>query len=110
MSDTSWRANYVTSSTRAVGGRLTVEDGTVTFRAHAFDRALAGRSWSAPLADVTVSIAPRRPLSHLFAAGLRRQLVLSSGGEDQHFIVNRVDRVADAIRALAATAPGSAAS
>src|SRR4051812_8214392 len=102
MSDTSWRANYITSKTRAVGGRLTVEDGTVSFRAHAFDRVLAGRSWSAPLAAVTVSVAPRQPLSHLFLAGLRRRLVLSSDGEDQHFIVNHVDHVADEIRALGA--------
>lgn len=110
MSDASWRANYITSTTRAVGGRLAVEGDVVTFRPHAFDRALAGRSWSAPLAGVTVSVAPRRPLSHLFGAGLRRQLVLSSDGEDQHFIVNHVDRVADEIRALAVTVRGSAAS
>ena len=110
MSDTSWRANYITSTTRAVGGRLTVEGDAVSFRAHAVDRALAGRSWSAPLAGVTVSIAPRRPLSHLFLAGLRRQLVLSSDGEDQYFIVNHVDRVADEIQALVVRARGSAAS
>lgn len=108
MSDASWRANYITSTARAVGGRLKVEGDTVSFRAHAVDRALAGRSWSAALDGVTVSVAPRRPLSHLFLAGLRRQLVLSSDGEDQYFIVNHVDRVADEIRALRAR--GSAAS
>jgi hypothetical protein len=102
MSDASWRANHVTSTARAVGGKIEVDGDSITFRPHGFDRALAAKPWSAPLAGLTVAIAPRRPLSHIFGAGLRRQLVLTAGGEDQHFIVNRVDRVADEIRALSA--------
>jgi hypothetical protein len=103
MSDTSWRANHITSVGRAVGGKLNVEAGTITFRPHRFDRALAATDWSAPLAGLSVSVADRRPLSHLFGAGLRRQLCLSSDGDDHHFVVNHVDRVADAIRALTGT-------
>src|ERR1700754_1785083 len=102
MSETSWRANHITSRARAVGGRLAVEGDVIVFRPHGFDRALYAKDWSAPLAEVEVSVAPRAPLSNLFLAGLRRQLRLSRGGEDHHFIVNHVDRVADEIRALAA--------
>jgi hypothetical protein len=102
VSDTSWRANHVTSVGRAVGGKLSVEADTIIFRPHGFDRALAAKDWSAPLADVSVSVAPRRPLSHLFGAGLRRQLSLTADDKDRRFVVNHVDRVADAIRALGA--------
>jgi hypothetical protein len=108
MSATSWRANHITSAARAVGGKLLVDGDTIAFRPHRFDAALAAHPWSAPLAEIVVSVAPRKPLSHAFGAGLRRQLCLTAGGEEHYFIINRVDRVAEEIEALV-TARGSAA-
>jgi hypothetical protein len=98
----SWRANHVSSSVRAVGGKLAIEDDRLVFRPHAFDEALAAREWSVALSDIAaVEVVPRAPFSHLFVAGLRRQLAITAGGEETRFIVNRVERVAEEIRAAA---------
>jgi hypothetical protein len=98
----SWRANHISSNVRAVGGKLAVEGERLVFRPHAFDKALAAREWSVALDEITaVEVAPRAPFSHLFAAGLRRQLAITAGGEETRFIVNRVERVADEIRVAA---------
>jgi hypothetical protein len=98
----SWRANHISSTVRAVGGKLSIEGDRLVFRPHAFDKALAAREWGVALSEISaVEVAPRAPLSHLFAAGLRRQLAITAGGEETRFIVNRVERVADEIRAAA---------
>jgi hypothetical protein len=95
----SWRANHVTSRFRAVGGHLVVEERTLRFRPHGFDRALAAKDWSVGADDVTaIGVAPKRPTSNLFGAGLRRQLYVEAGGETQYFVVNKVERVAEEIR------------
>jgi hypothetical protein len=95
----SWRANRITSFVRAVGGRLSVEDGRLVFQPNAIDRSLRAGEWSVALSEIAaVDVAPRRPASHLFGAGLRRQLRIRAHGEETHFIVNGVDDVAAALR------------
>jgi hypothetical protein len=91
----------VTSPWRAVGGHLKVDAGRLSFEPHGFDRALAGRSWSVPLTAVSsVQVAKRRPFSHLFGAGLRRQLCVEAKSESAYFVVNRVEQLAAELRAL----------
>ena len=95
------RANFVTSSVRAVGGRLVVDGRQLRFEPHAIDRALAGKACIIDLDEVTsIQVLPRRPLSHLFGAGLRRQLCVEGAGTEAYFIVNRVDQVAAELQAL----------
>lgn len=95
------RANFVTSAVRALGGRLVVDGGQLRFEPHAIDRALAGKAWSIDLDEVTsIEVTPRRPLSHLFGAGLRRQLCVEGAGTKAYFIVNGVDQVAAELREL----------
>lgn len=95
------RANFVTSPFRAVGGRLLVDGGRLRFQPHALDRALAGRDWGIGLDEITaIEVAPRRPLSHLFGAGLRRQLCVEGAGTRACFVVNGVEQAAAELRAL----------
>lgn len=95
------RANLITSPFRAVGGRLFVDDSRLRFEPNAVDRALAGKAWSVGLDEITaVEAAPRRPFSHVFGAGLRRQLRVEGAGAEAYFIVNRVDEVVAELRAL----------
>jgi hypothetical protein len=96
------RANLITSPFRAVGGRLLVDGGRLRFEPNAIDRALAGKEWSIDLDDITaVSAAPRRPFSHAFGAGLRRQLCVEGAGTKAYFVVNGVDQAVAELRALA---------
>jgi hypothetical protein len=102
-SEAGWsrRANFITSRVRAVGGRLVVDGGQLRFVPHAIDRALAGKGWSIDLDEVTsIQVMPPRPLSHLFGAGLRRQLCVEGTGTKAYFIVNGADQVAAELRAL----------
>ncbi|MGN6167268.1 MAG: hypothetical protein ACTHQQ_03730 [Solirubrobacteraceae bacterium] len=102
-SDARWsrRANFITSRVRAVGGRLVVDGRQLRFEPHAIDRALAGKSWSISLDEVTaIQVVPARPLSHLFGAGLRRQLCVEGAGTKAFFIVNGADQAAEELRAL----------
>jgi hypothetical protein len=85
-----------------VGGRLVVDGGQLRFEPHAIDRALAGKGWSINLDEVTsIQVIPPRPLSHLFGAGLRRQLCVEGAGTEAYFIVDRADQAAAELRALA---------
>ena len=94
VSDWSRRANHVTSVWRAVGGKLVVVDGRLSFEPHGFDRALAAQSWSVALDEIReIRVAPRRPLSHAFGAGLRRQLSVVGPDGEAFFVVNGVERV-----------------
>ncbi len=102
MAEEEWTvgANRTQSSWRAVGGTLTLADGKVTFAPNAFDRALAGRSWSASLA--TARSAGREPgriaLGHLFSGGpVDRLRVETQDGSVQLFVV---PQIADAIQAI----------
>jgi hypothetical protein len=53
------------------------------------------------LGDVDrVEVAPRRPFSHVFGAGLRRQLCIETRGEKSFFVVNRVDDVAAELKSM----------
>jgi hypothetical protein len=98
----SWRANRVTSPWRAVGGRLAVAGRSLRFEPHAVDRVMAASGWGVSLDQVSsVDIAPRRPFSHLFGAGLRRQLRITARDQTAYFVVNSVDQVAAELRALA---------
>jgi hypothetical protein len=97
----SWRANRVTSPWRPVGGRLAITGRRLRFEPHAVDRAVAATGWSVNLDEVSaVDIAPRRPFSHLFGAGFRRQLRITEGDQTAYFVVNSVAEVAAVLRAL----------
>jgi hypothetical protein len=86
-----------------LGGRLIVDGGQLRFEPHAIDRALAGKGWSINLEEITsIQVMPPRPLSHLFGAGLRRQLCVEGAGTTAYFIVNGVDQAAAELRALTA--------
>ena len=95
------RANHVSSSRRAVGGHLWVEGGELRFEPHKVDRALAAQGWSVPLDAIdAVVVVGRRPVSHFFAGGLRRQLGVEAGGETTCFVLNGVEKAAAELRAL----------
>ena len=84
---------------RAVGGRITVADGRLTFRPHALDRALAGRALDVPLASVRrVSLTPRS-----WWAPRRHVLVETHDGVRARFLVNGargvVERLLEDVRA-----------
>jgi len=54
-----------------------------------------------PLADVrSVEVADRRPVSHFFAAGIRRHLRVNVEGESRYFVVRDVDALAAELAAL----------
>ncbi|HZC13115.1 MAG TPA: hypothetical protein VE270_03755 [Thermoleophilaceae bacterium] len=95
------RANRVTSAWRAVGGRLIVDGRKLRFEPHGFDRALAADDWSVDLGEIDrVEVAPRRPLSHVFGAGFRRQLCVEAGEEKTFFVVNRAEDVVSELQAM----------
>jgi hypothetical protein len=95
------RANLIVSPRRALGGRLFVDGLRLRFEPHAIDRALAGRPWSVEFDEIrSIEVAPRRPFSHLFAAGLRRQLCVVTDDERTYFVVNGVEKAAAELRAL----------
>ncbi len=97
---TSWRAKRGAAGGGAGGGELHLEQDRVVFEPHALDRALAAQTWELPRARLThVEVAGREPRSHLFGAGLRRQLrLLGADGQEARFVVNDVEDVAEAIR------------
>jgi hypothetical protein len=91
----------VTSRVRALGGRLVVDGGQLRFEPHAIDRALAGKAWSVGLDEITsIEVTPRRPLSHVFGAGLRRQLHVEGAGTEAYFVINGAEQAAAELRAL----------
>ena len=95
------RANRITSRWRAVGGKLFADAQSVRFQPNAFDRALAGREWSAGASAIrSIDVAPRRPGSHMFGAGLRRQLRIETADGDEYFVVNHVEDAAAELRRL----------
>ncbi len=77
---------------RSVGGRLTVTDRRLMFKPTIFDSLLFGKAWSANRDEVAgVGAADR--------GGMRKRLcVRTSDGDEQLFVVNKLD---DLIRELA---------
>jgi hypothetical protein len=104
MSEWSCRANRTQSAFRAVGGRLVLDDDRLEFRAHGFDRALAGKGWSAPLTAIrSVGTEPRgiNPLSGALRERLR---VEADDGSVELFVVNDLDEVRQRIERAVAEA------
>jgi hypothetical protein len=102
MVDTSnWscRANRTQNTFRAVGGKLVLEDDRLEFHPHGFDRALAGKGWSVPLAAIrSVGKAPRG--LNPFNGALRERLrVEAEDGSVELFVVNDLDAVEERIEA-----------
>lgn len=97
MSEWEYRANHTQGRFRAVGGRLRLSGGLLEFRPHGFDKALAGRQWSAELARIrAVGAEPRtwNPLD----GGLRERLrVELDDGSVELFVVNRLGEVRERI-------------
>ena len=74
------------------------------FEPHAIDRALWARGWSVGFDEVdAVEVARRRPFSHVFGAGFRRQLCVEAGGVRTYFVVNRVEDAVAELRRLMGT-------
>lgn len=82
--DVHWeaRANRFQQKFRSVGGRVYLTNRRLIFVPTKFETKIAGRSWSARLAD----------LDHAFVEGpkaVRTVRVLSSGGEEQRFVIGK---------------------
>ncbi len=108
MTDDSWsvRAN-MTQGWRAVGGRLAVGDGRVSFAPHGLDRSTGGKSFDRQLIDlVAIDLAPRT--LHPFNGGLRQRLRLRlSDGAEALFVVTGPAQVGGRIARSAQAAGGS---
>jgi hypothetical protein len=93
------RANRFQGS-RGVGGRLVLTDRRLLFAPHRFDAALAGSWWEAELDQVSSVGVERRGSAHkaLLGGGLRRRLrVQTEAGEDELFLVNKLDQVLESL-------------
>jgi hypothetical protein len=106
MSQWSCRANRTQSAFRAVGGRLVLEADRLEFHAHGFDRALAGKGWSAPLSRIRSVGTEPRGLNPLNGALRERLRVEVEDGTVELFVVNELDAVRERIEAAVAGARG----
>lgn len=70
---------------RAVGGTVHIARGRLTFGPHAFDRALAGRSFECPLESISAITLDRRRLW----APRRHVLIDTHDGSHARFLINR---------------------
>ncbi len=93
-------ANQTVSAWRAIGGELVVTDRRVMFRPNRVDRALGGRVWVVPLAEL-VDVAKKPPNFAPFSGGLRSRLRLRTrDGVDHLFVVNGLGALVARIAAL----------
>jgi hypothetical protein len=106
MSEWSCRANRTQSAFRAVGGKLVLEDDRLEFLPHGFDRALAGKGWSVPLAGIrSVGTEPRG--INPFNGALRERLrVEAEDGSVELFVVSDLGEVRERIEGAVAGARG----
>jgi hypothetical protein len=106
MSEWSCRANRTQSTFRAVGGQLALEEDRLEFRPHGFDRALAGKGWSLPLASIrSVGTEPRG--MNPFNGALRERLrVEAEDGSVELFVVNDLGEVRQRIERAVAQGAG----
>jgi hypothetical protein len=98
MDGNAWqvRANMTQGET-AVGGKLAVAVGRLTFTPHALDRSIGGAVFDVLLTDVvSIDIAPRT--FELFNGGMRKRLRLRLvDGVEGLFVVNRPVKVGQRI-------------
>ena len=93
----SWRANR-SQGQRAVGGHLHLTSQRLLFVPHVLDSATGGHRWEAQLSGVSaVEVAPRG--WHPFDGSIRRRLRIGTGPAAEHFVVPKVDDVAQRIEA-----------
>ncbi|HEX2807453.1 MAG TPA: hypothetical protein VHN80_14910 [Kineosporiaceae bacterium] len=91
----SWRANR-SQGQRAVGGRLHLTTQRLLFVPHVVDSVTGGHRWEVLLSGVSaVDVAPRG--WHPFDGSLRRRLRISAEPVVEHFVVPKVDEVAQHI-------------
>ena len=93
----------VAGQPRALGGRLRVEAGRLTFRPNRFDRATGGEGFDVSTSEVaSVDSAPRRwGLMGFFDGGVRRRLrIRLVDGREMLLVVNRVEMRAEQLRTL----------
>lgn len=94
MNGDAWqvRANMTQGET-AVGGRLAVADGRLTFTPHGLDRSICGTVFDVLLTDiVSIDTAPRT--FDPFNGGMRKRLCLRLvDGVEALFVVNRLVKV-----------------
>jgi hypothetical protein len=90
------RAN-MTQGEAAVGGKLAVADGRLTFTPHGWDSSIGGAVFDVLLTDiVSIDLAPRT--FELFNGGLRKRLRLRLvDGVEALFVVNRPVKVGQRI-------------
>lgn len=72
------RANRFQNGIRAIGGRIYLTDRRLVFAPNKFEKKIAGRAWSAQLAD----------LDRAFVKGpIKTVRVVASDGEKQRFVI-----------------------
>jgi len=82
------RANWFQSRIRAVGGRFYITERHLVFIPHEFDASLAGRAWSAPLAD----------LERAYVKGWLKMIrVVFHSGNEEKFVLPRRQESAERI-------------
>jgi hypothetical protein len=84
------RANRFQQKIRSVGGRLYLTDRRLIFTPSRFETRVGGQAWSAPLRDLEQAIA---------GGSIRTVRVVTSGGQDQRFVVGQKDETAATIDA-----------
>lgn len=101
-----WAANHTQHAQRAVGGRLCLTSQRLIFEPNAFDAALAGQPWQAPLGAITHAGVTSVDLTQFFGGGLRRRLqVVFTDGTQSLFVVNGAAAKAAAIMAARSAPP-----
>lgn len=99
-----WRrnANYEQAALRYLGGKLFLTDRRLIFLPHRLDEATGGRSWACELTDISaVGVEPAQLSAPFFglAARMRRRLrVEMRSGQNEFFVVNRVNEAVERIR------------
>jgi hypothetical protein len=89
----SWNVNRTQTATRAVGGKLFVTTHRVVFLPHRLDAATGGLPWTTPRTSV-VGVSRQEPGGDTLGGGLRARLRLTlADGQEQLFVVNRLDQV-----------------
>lgn len=99
-----WRrnANYEQTALRYLGGKLFLTDRRLIFLPHRLDEATGGRSWACELTDISaVGVEPAQLSAPFFglAARMRRRLrVEMRSGQNELFVVSRVNEAVERIR------------
>lgn len=99
-----WRrnANYEQTALRYLGGKLFLTDQRLIFLPHGLDEATGGRSWACELTDISaIGVEPAQlpvPFFGLAARMRRRLRIEMQSGQNEFFVVNRVNEAVQRIQ------------